>query len=80
VQVVRQPALGGIGDSMTPEDRDFFKDLAAWVKDTAQETPASEILEKLAAYNMDENQSLYMQSHLDPKTRKYLGMTYVKAA
>lgn len=79
-ETVKQPALGGFAESLTPEDREFLKDLAAWLTEAAQETPAKDLLDKLAGYNLDENQSLYMQSNLDAKTRKYLGMTYVKAA
>jgi len=80
VHNLRQPALGGIGDDLSVEDKEFLKDLASWVTDSAKENDAQTINTKLAEYNLDETQSLYMQSFLDPKTRKALGMTYQKAA
>jgi len=80
VHNLRQPALGGIGDDLSAEDKEFLKDLASWVTDSAKENDAQTINTKLAEYNLDETQSLYMQSFLDPKTRKALGMTYQKAA
>lgn len=78
VQAIKQPALGGIGDELSPEAKAHLKELAAWIVDNA--SAPEEVHMELKAQNLDETQLLYMQSFLDPKTRKALGMTYQKAA
>lgn len=78
VQAIKQPALGGIGDELTPEQREYLKELAAWVTDNADSPDV--VQEEMKSQNLDETQVLYMQSFLAPKVRKALGMTYQKAA
>jgi Protein of unknown function (DUF1071) len=78
VQAIKQPALGGIGDDLTPKQQTHLKELAAWITDNADD--ATTVREELAVQDLDETQLLYMQSFLNPAVRKALGMTYKKAA
>ena len=78
VQAIKQPALGGIGADLPPEQQAHLKELAAWITDNADDTTV--VREELAVQNLDETQLLYMQSFLNPTVRKALGMTYKKAA
>ena len=78
VQAIKQPALGGIGADLPPEQQAYLKELAAWITDNADDTTV--VREELAVQDLDETQLLYMQSFLNPKVRKVLGMTYQKAA
>jgi len=78
VQAIKQPALGGIGDELPIDRRDYLRELAAWITDNADD--ATVVREELAVQNLDETQLLYMQSFLNPAVRKALGMTYKKAA
>jgi len=79
-ETVKQPALGGVGDDLSDEDKQLCKDLAGYLAGMVASGKADAALAKLPDYNLDETMSLYMQSFLDPKSRKALGMTYVKAA
>jgi hypothetical protein len=77
-ETVKQPALGGIGDELDAKEKARLKQLAAWVSDNIDFPDV--VQEELEVQQLDETQSLYMQSFLGPKERKALGMTYVKAA
>lgn len=78
VQSLKKPALAGIGDDLAPEVKAHLKSLSAWVVDNIDSPEV--VRQELEVQQLDETQSLYMQSFLDPKTRKALGMTYQKAA
>ena len=78
VRSLKKPALAGIGDDLPTEVKAHLKSLAAWVVDNI-DTPQV-IRDELHVQDLDETQLLYMQSFLDPKTRKALGMTWQKAA
>ena len=78
VQPIKQPALGGIGDDLEPEQRDHLKALAAWITDNADDPQI--VAEELKVQSLDETQTLFVQSFLSPTVRKALGMTYKKAA
>jgi hypothetical protein len=78
VQAIKQPALGGIGDDLTPKQRDHLQSLAAWITDNADDPQI--VSEELKVQSLDETQLLFVQSFLSPTVRKALGMTYKKAA
>lgn len=84
VQNIRQPALGGIGNDLTPDWKLYLEGLAADVENCVKGNAigaARALIEEAEKENdLDENHLLYMQGKLSPTARKALGMTYVKAA
>jgi hypothetical protein len=78
VQAIKQPALGGIGDELSIEEKNHLQSLAAWITDNADDPQI--VSEEMKVQNLDETQLLFVQSFLSPTVRKALGMTYKKAA
>lgn len=79
-ETVKQPALGGIGADIPEDEQVWLREVAGYISGLVRADKIESAHAKLDEYQIDETQSLYMQSFLDPKTRKALGMTYVKAA
>lgn len=73
VQAVRQPAMGGIGDDLPPDEKQWLEEVAQYITGLVNAGKAEIALAKMQGeYTLDDTQNLYMQRHLDSKTRTAL--------